>query len=184
MPRKKEHVSRHAPAFILLFLARGCDYGGSLLTAMRREMPHFFGDSAATYRALRSLEKEECIVSRWKVRQTGRPKRIYSLTPKGWQRLEEYAADIQMRLENFRFFLTSLEAARQTRQRATEDCGSALAGTVPKSRASVLSESEVAHPAETATEGETSADFETRKPITSFPAPQGTKATGDSIKER
>lgn len=130
--RKKEHTSRHAPAFILLFLARGCDYGGSLLAAMQQEMPHFFGDSATTYRTLRSLEKEECIVSQWKVQTAGRPKRIYSLTPKGWERLEEYAADIQMRLENFRFFQSSLAAARRARPRVTADSASAPAGTVPE----------------------------------------------------
>ncbi|KLU64902.1 hypothetical protein DEAC_c32300 [Desulfosporosinus acididurans] len=41
---KKEYAPRHAPAFILLFLARKSDYGGSLLAAMKREMPHFLGD--------------------------------------------------------------------------------------------------------------------------------------------
>lgn len=102
---KKEYVPRHAPAFILLFLARRSDYGGSLLASMKHEIPHFFGDSAMIYRTLRTLEDEGSIVSQWEIQDIGQPKRIYTLTGKGWERLSEYAKDIQMRLENFHFFL-------------------------------------------------------------------------------
>lgn len=111
---KKEYTPRHAAAFILLFLARSSDYGGSLLATMKLEMPHFLGDSAMLYRTLRHLEGEGCIVSQWEIQDTDQPKRIYSLTARGWERLDEYAKDIQMRLKNFQFFLATLETVQQT----------------------------------------------------------------------
>ena len=112
---KKEYASRHAPAFILLFLARKSDYGGSLLATMKLEMPHFWGDSAMTYRTLHTLESEGCIVSQWVIPDMGRPKQMYTLTAKGWERLDEYAKDIQMRQENFRFFLDVQQTVQQNR---------------------------------------------------------------------
>ena len=117
---KKEYAPRHAPAFILLFLARKADYGGSLLATMKHEMPHFLGDSAMTYRTLRALEGEGCIASQWDIPDIGQAKRIYALTPKGWERLDEYTKDIQMRLENFQFFLDVQQTVQQNRTTEVE----------------------------------------------------------------
>jgi DNA-binding PadR family transcriptional regulator len=117
---KKEYASRHAPAFILLFLAKKSDYGGSLLAGMKREMPHFLGDSAMVYRTLRALESEGCIESRWDIQDVGQPKRFYAITDKGWERLEEYFRDIKMRQENLQFFIDSYQKIFENRSSSVE----------------------------------------------------------------
>lgn len=112
---KKDYAPRHAPAFILLFLARRSDYGGSLLATMKQEMPNFIGDSAMVYRALRTLEGEGCIESRWDIQEVGQPKRFYAITAEGWERLDEYLMDIKMRLENLQFFVDAYQTVQRNR---------------------------------------------------------------------
>lgn len=112
-PGKKEYSSRHSPAFILLFLTRGPNYGASLLSAMEKEMPYFLGDSAMVYRTLHSLEAEGYVSTYWHTENNGQPKKIYSLTEQGWERLAYYAEDIQQRMANFNYFLTILAQAQE-----------------------------------------------------------------------
>ncbi|MDA8443338.1 MAG: PadR family transcriptional regulator [Peptococcaceae bacterium] len=117
--RKKAHASRHAPAFILLFLARGANYGAALLAQMEQEMPHFLGDSAMIYRTLRDLENQECLKTSWQTEGSGPPKKIYQITPKGWLRLTEFKQDILKRQENFSYFLSSFQAIQHSEQPQT-----------------------------------------------------------------
>ena len=105
---KNSKQSRHAPAFILLFLARGPNYGAALLNAMEEEMPHFLGDSAMIYRTLRDLEADGSVEMDWRTPESGPPKKYYTLTKKGWQRLSEFEQDILKRRENLNYFLNSL----------------------------------------------------------------------------
>jgi len=104
---KKEKTYRHAPAFILLFLARRDSYGAGLLKAMQSEIPYCFADSAVIYRKLQELEKEGAVESYWETDISGPAKKWYKITNKGLEVLEEFKEDIERRIKNLEFFLTT-----------------------------------------------------------------------------
>jgi len=106
-------AGRHAPAFILLFLATEPGYGSSLLSQMKELMPHNKLDSAVIYRSLQELEKLEAVESYWDTSTPGPAKKWYQITAKGWQKLEEYKQDIQMRKNNLEFFLKTFEDLKE-----------------------------------------------------------------------
>ena len=101
-PRKG---GRHAPAFILLFLAENPSHGAGLLKRMESALPFCLLDSAGLYRALQNLEKDGVVSSSWETPDSGGPKKIYRITHAGEALLAELAKDIEHRQENFRFFL-------------------------------------------------------------------------------
>jgi len=109
---KNSKNSRHAPAFIMLFLSRGSNYGAALLSAMEEDLPYFMGDSAMVYRTLHDLEAEGSVETKWLTPENGPPKKYYTLTDKGRQRLLEYEQDIIKRRENFNYFLKSLDTIK------------------------------------------------------------------------
>ena len=98
--------NRHTPAFLLLFLAEEPSYGGMLLSRMQTELPHCFSDSAIIYRSLNEMEKNGWVETSWEYRDTGQPRKWYTITLRGKEALQEQAVDIQMRLANFEFFLS------------------------------------------------------------------------------
>jgi len=100
--------SRHLPAFILLFLAEQPASGAELMEQMEAAMPHFLADSAGVYRALQALEKSGALETTWEPRSAGTPRKIYRTTAKGRAALQDFADEIRMRQENFRFFLERL----------------------------------------------------------------------------
>ncbi len=101
----KKH-GRHTPAFLLLFLSDGPAYGASLLTRLQTELPHCLSDSAIVYRSLQEMEKNGLVESSWEMRESGPPRKWYTVTAKGMLSLEGYAEDIRQRHANFEFFLT------------------------------------------------------------------------------
>lgn len=100
---------RHAPAFVLLFLAQEPAYGSILLNKMREQLPYNNLDSAAIYRALQELEKMKAVESYWDTTQPGPAKKWYKITRVGLKKLSEYRADIEIRKKNLEFFLTSYD---------------------------------------------------------------------------
>lgn len=118
MKRSKKYSPRHAPSFVLLFLARGKNYGGAILKMMEEEIPCFMGDSAMVYRTLQELEDDGSVVSEWELPDNnGRPIRNYELTDKGWQVLFEAEEDIRTRINNHIFFLDQLEEIKKENNR-------------------------------------------------------------------
>lgn len=97
---------RHAPAFILLFLASENSYGANLLSKMKEQMPHNKLDSAAVYRTLQELEKAGAVESYWDTTEPGPARKWYKITKAGYEKLAEYKEDIEMRKKNLDFFLT------------------------------------------------------------------------------
>ncbi|WP_006715341.1 PadR family transcriptional regulator [Desulfitobacterium metallireducens] len=102
---QKKH-GRHTPAFLLLLLADAPAYGALLLTRLQTEFPHCFSDSADVYRSLQELEKSGLVITSWETKETGQPRKWYTITPKGRQALKEQAEDIRLRHANFEFFLS------------------------------------------------------------------------------
>ncbi len=104
---KKGETYRHAPAFILLFLARENLYGAALLSKMQEELPRCFADSAVIYRSLQELEEEGSVSSYWETDTSGPARKRYEITAKGFQRLDQFKEDIEIRKKNLEYFLKS-----------------------------------------------------------------------------
>jgi len=83
---------------VLLFLLRkkGHSYGYELAGELRQ---HAFTDAeievAALYRTLRQLEKNDCVTSEWDVGGGGPARRLYKLTPRGEQHLDEWVSVLE-----------------------------------------------------------------------------------------
>jgi Predicted transcriptional regulators len=108
----KQH-SRHTPAFLLLFLSAGPSYGANLLSRLQTELPYCLCDSAIVYRSLQEMEKKGLVAARWETRESGQPRKWYTITSKGMSALEEYAEDIRRRRANLEFFLDRYECVIQ-----------------------------------------------------------------------
>lgn len=113
--KTKKYSPRHSPAFVLLFLSRGPNYGGAILKMMEEEIPCFLGDSSMIYRMLQDLEQEGSLEAKWEIPDSGRPVKYYNLTQKGWDQLLESEEDIRNRIENHRFFLEELGKQKRNR---------------------------------------------------------------------
>lgn len=104
---------RHTPAFLLLFLADSPSYGALLLTRLQTELPYCFSDSADVYRCLQEMERNGSVETRWEIRESGQPRKWYTITPKGKQDLREQAEDIRQRHASFEFFLSRYKGLGQ-----------------------------------------------------------------------
>jgi DNA-binding PadR family transcriptional regulator len=124
MPPKRKQQYRHLPAFILLVLAEEPIHGGAIHTVLTTNMPLFKADTGAVYRALQQLELEGEVESSWDTSFSGPARKIYRLTPAGWQKLDEWKEEIQLRLENLNYFLTAYT-------RIKEQSGVAEGGSTP-----------------------------------------------------
>ena len=116
MKRSKKYSPRHAPSFILLFVARGPTYGGAILKMMEEEIPYFMGDSSMVYRTLQELEEEGSVISEWDMPDAGRPIKNYTITQHGWNQLFDAEEDIRRRTENHFFFLNELGKVKKEKK--------------------------------------------------------------------
>lgn len=100
---------RHAPAFVLLELAKSKKYGMQILKGLKEKMPSNCLDSAAVYRALSSLEKAGCVIVKLDNDENGVSKKYYEITEKGRDELALFYDDMQMRVKNLTYFLRTYE---------------------------------------------------------------------------
>jgi PadR family transcriptional regulator PadR len=115
MPPKRSQQYRHMPAFILLALAEGPIHGGAIHTVLIDRMSLCKPDSAAIYRTLQQLEQEGEVVSNWDTSKSGPARKVYSLTDAGWQKLEYWREDIEMRIANLQYFLDTYRTIKNGR---------------------------------------------------------------------
>jgi DNA-binding PadR family transcriptional regulator len=78
---------------VLLFLLRrkGQSYGYELASKLRDfALTDAEIETSALYKTLRQLEQNDCVVSKWDVEGSGPARRLYALTSRGKQHLEEW----------------------------------------------------------------------------------------------
>jgi PadR family transcriptional regulator PadR len=111
------------PVVLFLLSKKGCAYGYDLSGELQR---HALTDAeierAALYRVLRQLETNGNVTSEWEVEKGGPARRVYKLTPKGREHLDEWAAVLgHLSLSMARF-------VRQVKGLRTPDAASPRAG--------------------------------------------------------
>ena len=106
----KGKPGRHAPAFVLLELAKGPNYGLQILNQLKENLAVCRLDSAAIYRALNLLEENGLIESHSETQENGVAKHFYTITESGKKELENFYMDIQLRMKNLEYFMTSYES--------------------------------------------------------------------------
>jgi len=79
------------PVLLLLLRTKGHSYGYELGS----DVPKYALTDAeievsAIYRTLRQLEQNDCVTSKWDVEGSGPARRLYALTARGEQHLEEW----------------------------------------------------------------------------------------------
>ena len=81
------------PVLLLLLKKKGRSYGYELASELH---PYALTDSvvevAALYKTLRQLEQNDCVTSEWDVAGSGPARRVYALTVRGEQHLDEWTA--------------------------------------------------------------------------------------------
>ena len=109
MPPKRKQQYRHMPAFILLALAKGPIHGGAIHTVLTEQMPLYKPDTGAIYRTLQQLEQDGEVVAEWDTSKSGPARKLYHLTDAGWLKLEHWREDIEMRISNLQYFITTYQ---------------------------------------------------------------------------
>lgn len=100
------NMTRFVEPCLLFFLSQKPSYGYELMDQLvkfgfQKSKP----DPAMIYRTLRSLEKENCVASKWDTKGAGPAKRNYELTPKGLSLLHAWADGIEFRKQALEKFL-------------------------------------------------------------------------------
>ena len=108
---------RHLPAFILLALARDIGHGAAVVARLREILPLPSLDSGAVYRTLGALEADGEIEGEWDTSGRGPARKIYRITPSGWERLDFWRRDIEYRVSLLNTFLA---AARDVQAKRPE----------------------------------------------------------------
>jgi poly-beta-hydroxybutyrate-responsive repressor len=79
------------PVLLLLLKKKGQSYGYELASDVRKyALTDAEIEVSALYRTLRQLEQNNCVTSKWDVEGSGPARRLYVLTPRGKQHLEEW----------------------------------------------------------------------------------------------
>jgi PadR family transcriptional regulator, regulatory protein PadR len=112
MPKRAKRQYRHLPAFILLSLAKAPRHGGAVHSDLLETMPGLKIDTGAVYRTLQELEAEGQARSAWDTSRPGPARKIYSLTPAGLDKLDDWKKDIEHRLGLLRGFLAEYAALK------------------------------------------------------------------------
>lgn len=98
-------------ACLLLLLAERPDHGYDLVSRLA-PLGLTGIDGASTYRALRALEREGCIGSRWTPSPGGPARRVYHLTREGQSTLAAVGTQLRRDQAEVGRYLNRLEALR------------------------------------------------------------------------
>jgi len=110
--------SRHLPAFILLVLTEGPLHGHAIRTALVERFPGYKADPGATYRTLQALEEAGEVTFQWDTDSRGPARKVYTLTPLGWERLEFWRSNIESRLVFLQTFLDHFQRSKTGKTKA------------------------------------------------------------------
>ena len=109
MPPKQKRQTRHLPAFVLLVIAEGPIHGGAIHSALVERIVGFKVDTGAVYRTLQTLETDGEVESTWDTLNPGPARKMYRLTPAGWEKLATWKTDIEHRLTILNHFLSAYD---------------------------------------------------------------------------
>ena len=100
------------PVLLFLLKKKGQSYGYELASDVQK---HALTDAeievSALYRTLRQLEQNNCVTSEWDVEGSGPARRLYALTARGEQHLEEWVAVLAHMLRSMTRFVKGAQAA-------------------------------------------------------------------------
>lgn len=99
-------------AWLLLFLARGSDYGYGLAQQLRAQSLDV--EMTIAYRVLRALERDGQISSRWIGSSVGPRRRLYSLTATGRRTLDSLVLAVVESRDHYCDFAATFEQRRGT----------------------------------------------------------------------
>jgi poly-beta-hydroxybutyrate-responsive repressor len=91
----RARVERFSEPALLLLLREREAHGYELVEALETMLPGERVDMGNLYRALRALEREGLVSSRWDADEPGPAKRVYALTDSGRAVLEQWAAALR-----------------------------------------------------------------------------------------
>ncbi len=79
------------PVLLFLLKRKGRAYGYELVSEVPAlALTDAEIEAAALYRTLRQLEKNGCVISEWDTQHSGPARRVYALTARGEEHLEEW----------------------------------------------------------------------------------------------
>jgi PadR family transcriptional regulator, regulatory protein PadR len=116
MPAAAHRQSRHLPAFILLALTDGPLHGHAIRSVLLDRFHGYKADPGAMYRTLQMLEEAGEVAFHWDTNSRGPARKVYTLTPTGWERLEFWKVDIENRLAFLQTFLDLFDRSRSNKK--------------------------------------------------------------------
>lgn len=100
------------PVLLLLLKKKGQSYGYELASDVRKyALTDAEIEVSALYRTLRQLEQNNCVTSKWDVEGSGPARRLYVLTPRGEQHLEEWVTVLAHMSRSMTRFVKGAQAA-------------------------------------------------------------------------
>lgn len=112
------------PVLLLLLRTKGQSYGYELAAELPR---HALTDSsieaAALYKTLRQLEENGCVTSIWDVDRNGPARRVYSLTERGEEHLDEWTVVLANLAHSMTRFVRTV--GKSAKESQTGDAGHA-----------------------------------------------------------
>jgi PadR family transcriptional regulator PadR len=103
------------PVLLFLLQRKGRAHGYELATEVRK---HALTDAeievSALYRTLRQLEQNDCVTSAWDVEGSGPARRLYELTPRGKEHLEEWITVLAHMSESMSRFVREARSQDET----------------------------------------------------------------------
>jgi len=83
--------------YILMLMDENPRHGYGIISTIKRDLGVYFGPSTV-YPLLQKIEEKEYAVGEW-IMTGDRPKKVYTLTPKGKARLKVSQADLKMAVQ-------------------------------------------------------------------------------------
>ena len=103
------------PVLLFLLERKGRAYGYELATEVRK---HAFTDAeievSALYRTLRQLERNDCVTSEWDVEGSGPARRLYKLTSRGQEHLDEWLVVLAHMSQSMSRFVREARSQNET----------------------------------------------------------------------
>jgi PadR family transcriptional regulator PadR len=117
----REGTPRGMEPFVLLEIARGPAHGYEIARAIgalgfRRAAE----DPSVLYKLLRAFEEEGLATSDWAIADSGPPRRVYQLTPKGREYLAQRADDMVRQKARTELFLDEFAKLKRKSTRAEQ----------------------------------------------------------------